>query len=118
MAAWGGVRPGLLWREDSSERSSARWGLGVRASFCDGTGTRVAPLILPQRWANWLRARTSKSKNPGFCFKRKLKPLLRFERSHLKYFPGISPQQQPGDPRESHEKPYKIFLILKAQCNS
>lgn len=95
----GGVGSGLLWREDSSECSSARWGLGIRASPCDDAGTRVAPLVLPQRWANWLRARTSKSKNPGFCFNLKLKPTWRFERSHLKYLPSISPQQQLRDPR-------------------
>lgn len=66
-AAWAQQQPevgfSLLWREDSSDRLSARWGLGIRASFGDGTGTRVAPLALPQRWANRLRARTSKSKN-------------------------------------------------------
>lgn len=109
-SAWAQQQPEaglrLLWREDSSERSSARWGLGIRASFGDGTGTRVAPLVLPQRWANRLRARTSKSKDPGFCFK--LKPLLRFEWSHLKYFPSISPRQQAGDPREPMKSPTKF----------
>lgn len=92
--AGGGVGPGLLRREDML---GCEVGFSIRASFCDGTGSRAAPLVLPQRWANWLKARTSKSRDP-FCFQLKLKPLLRFERSHLKYPPSISPRQQPRDP--------------------
>lgn len=94
-------------------------GFSARASFCDGTGTRAAPLVLPQRWANWLKARTSKSRNPGFCFQLKLKPLLRFERSHLKYPPSISPWQQPRDPSESHENfpdPEGSVQLMKNLC--